>query len=165
MVDAAISIPIYIIAVVLLLTYIKGAGWEENAYYEAETRIQTVGAFGSNIELGTAVDNPGKRIYIDHVQYYPIIKITKINLIGTLAMDMPYRTFIGESPDKYEDTSNVYVFPKNEGKEKYDARYHTEYCPSVKASLTKGYEMKKMSKSEAQSKGYTKCMRCKDESH
>ena len=166
MVDAAISLPLFIISMAMLLEIINIAGKEENAFYQAETRIQMVGSFGADINLGVIVDDPENSIYIDHVQVYPIIKNIKFPFAGAffknvlLSMDMPYRTFIGESPDIYGDTQFVYIFPKNEGNEKTGPKYHTVYCSTMKGGETKGLEVTKVTKTEAEERGYTLCKHC-----
>ncbi len=165
-IDAAVCIPVFVIALGVLLSLINFISDEERAYFEAETRIQTVGCFGGGLELGRCVDMPDRGIYIDHVQTYPIIKAVKLPFaelfIGSSfsIMDMPYRTYIGESPDLYRCES-VYIFPKNEGSENKLPKYHTSSCSAVKGSLTKGYLIERLGKDEARSRGYGLCEHCR----
>ncbi len=169
MVDAAICLPIFIIAVAMLLQIINIVSKEENAYFVAETNIQSVGTFGSNLNVGITVNDSKRKVYIDHVQIYPIIKNVKFPFGGAifnselLSMDMPYRVYIGESPDIYNDDELVYIFPKNEGNEKEAAKYHTSYCRTMKAGATKGLSIERVSKSEAISRGYGLCKWCQRE--
>jgi len=166
MVDAAICIPLFVISMAMMLEVINISGKEENAFYEAEKRIQTVGSFGSELELGATVDDPEKGVYLDHVQSYPILKNIKFPFAGAffksifLTANMPYRTYIGESPDKYSDCEFVYIFPKNEGSEKETPKYHKLYCTSMKGGATKGLEIEKLSLKEAEERGYALCKHC-----
>ncbi|MDO5441568.1 MAG: hypothetical protein Q4F55_03325 [Bacillota bacterium] len=159
-VEAAITLPIFILALVMLLQFMITIGKEETAYYEAETRIETIGTFGGKLELGFTVDNPNKQVYIEHVQTYPIIINNSYLKSFSLVMDMPYKTYIEESPDKYKNSELVYIFPKNEGKEKEGPRYHTCYCSTIKGGHTKGLEIIQVTKAEAERRGYTLCKHC-----
>lgn len=169
MVDAAICLSIFIIAIAMILQVINIVAKEEHAYYKAGIHIDTVGVFESNVELGTVVNDAQRRVYIDHVQFYPIIKDVKFPFAGAffknvlLSMDMPYRTYIGESPDVYGDNEFVYIFPKNEGNEKEGPKYHSSYCRTIKAGVTKGLEMIKVTKEEAISRGYSLCKWCNNQ--
>ena len=165
-VDAAIALPIFIIAIAMMLQVINIVSKEEHSYFDAETRIETVGLFGSNIELGQTINDSARRVSIDHVQFYPIIKNVKLPFAGAiwgselLSMDMPYRTYIGESKDIYGDDEFVYIFPKNEGSEREAPKYHTCYCQTMKGGVTKGLEIEKVTKREAISRGYSLCLWC-----
>lgn len=159
-VDAAIALPLFILALGMLLQFMITIGREETSYYEAETRIETIGAFGGKIELGHTVDDASKGVYIEHVQIYPIIINNTYLKSFSLVMDMPYKTYIEESPDKYKNSELVYIFPKNEGAEKETPRYHTCYCSTVKGGHTKGLEIIQVTKEEALRRGYTLCKHC-----
>ena len=165
MVDAAISLTAFVIAVGMLLEVINIVSKEEYAYYNAECKIQTIALASSRLDIGVTIDKPDDGLYIDHVQFYPIIKNIKIPFAGAFfnnvieSMDMPYRCYIGESPDPYSDVY-VYIFPKNEGNEKGDSKYHTTYCRTMKGGATKGLEIEKVTESDAKSRGYTKCLWC-----
>jgi len=151
MVDAAICIPLFIIALAMLLQVINFIGIEESKYFEAEKRIQAVGAFGSNIELGVSINKADKALSIDHVQSYPMIYTIKFPFSGAffkskqLVMDMPFRSYIGESVDLY-DGEYVYIFPKNEGSEKTGPKYHDKYCRTMKGGATKGLDVERVRK-------------------
>lgn len=164
MVDAAICLPMFIIAVAMLLQVINFVSKEETAYFNAETNIQAVGILGTDLDIGFTINDPLRRISIDHVQFYPIIENLKFPFLSFFAPDaglmtMPFRTYIGESPDAYADTQ-VYIFPKNEGKESQGPKYHTKYCRTMKGGATKGLEVTKVGLEEAKSRGYTQCLWC-----
>lgn len=171
MVDAAICFPIFIIAVAMLLHIINMAAKEENAYFSAVSRVQIVSAFGSGLELGITVDDPDRKVYIDHVQFYPLIADQKFPFPAffgapDLLAYMPYRSYIGESPDPYDDKP-VYIFPKNEGSESKAPKYHSCACSAVKGSLSKNYTIETVSEPEAKERGYSLCAHCRkhDESN
>ena len=166
-VDAAIALPIFIIAIAMLLQVINIVSKEEHAYYDAETKIETLGMFGSKLELGQTVTDYSHHVCIEHVQFYPIIKNIKFPFAGaffdseTLSMDMPYKTYIGESKAVFGDDEFVYIFPKNEGNEKEGPRYHTNSaCQIIKGGITKGLAIEKVTKQEAISRGYSLCIFC-----
>ena len=165
MVDAAICIPLFIIAMAMMLQVINFIGMEESKYFQAEKRIQAVGSFGSEIELGTTVNDAAKALSIDHVQSYPIVYQISFPFSGAfiksrqVIMDMPYRTYIGESVDLY-DGDFVYIFPKNEGSEKSGPKYHDKYCRTMKGGATKGLDVERVRKQDAVSRGYSRCQWC-----
>ena len=118
-VDDTIALPIFILTLGILLQFVITIGREEKAYYTAETTIQSLGAVECKMKnLGHVVDDPDKGVYIEHVQSFPIIIPNTYLKAFVLSMDMPYKTFIEESPDKYKDSELVWIFPKNEGDEK-----------------------------------------------
>ena len=166
MVDAAIALPIFIIAIAMLLQVINIVSKEEHAYFDAETHIEALGLISSKSSLGQTVNDASRRVSIDHVQFYPIIKNIKFPFAGAifdselLSMDMPYRTYIGESKDLYRDDEFVYIFPKNEGNEREAPKYHTCYCQTMKGGVTKGLEIEKVTKNDAISRGYSLCLWC-----
>ncbi len=166
-VDAAIALPIFIITIAMLLQVINIVSKEEHAYYTAETSIEAAGLLGSKLELGKTITDYERNVSIDHVQFYTIIKNVKFPFVGAifdlelLSMDMPYRTYIGESKDIFGDDDMVYIFPKNEGGEKEGPRYHTNpSCQTIKGGITKGLSIEKVTKQEAISRGYSLCLFC-----
>ncbi len=165
MVDAAICLPLFIIALGMMLQVINFIGIEERGYFDAESRICTVGVFGSDISLGKSVNDSSIGVSIDYVQTYPITYSIKFPFSGAFLksklaiMDMPYRTYIGESKDLY-DKEYVYIFPKNEGNEKEQPKYHFKFCRTMKAGTTKSLQTERITKSDAINRGYTECYWC-----
>jgi len=165
MVDAAICLPLFIIALAMLLQVINFAGKEERGYYDAYKMICAQGLVMDNADMGFDIRDDDKRVSIDNVLRMPITYKIDFPFAGAFlksniaVMDMPYRVYIGESPDLYED-DYVYIFPKNEGNEKEGPKYHSAYCRTMKAGATRGLEIEKVREDEAKSRGYSLCHWC-----
>ena len=184
-VDAACTLPIFILSICLLISLINQAGSEQQAYAKmarrAKTQVDVIAASGVDVRTDVLIQlaKPGNGVLLR----------------------MIYRPFIGES-DKIasEDDEMVYVFPK------YGVRYHVSGCSTMHdgdreiiltkavrrrysackkckpsllpdgayvclysdgssvyhrrscASVTKTYET--MTRSEAEEQGYSPCLLC-----
>ena len=184
-VDAACTLPVFILSVCLLISLINQANAEQDSYAKmrgrAKIQVDAIAASGLGISTDVLfqIDWPGNGV------------LTKLI----------YRPFIGESENIAETEDYlVYVFPKR------GERYHRDGCSTMKAgdietvltrslrrkykacqickpgklpdgalvciysdasdvfhrrscaSITKSYET--MTRSEAERKGYTPCMHC-----
>ena len=184
-VDAACTLPVFIISICLLLSLINQAGAEETAYKDmasrAKTQVDLIAASGADIQTDVLFQTarPGNGVLLKLV----------------------YRPFCGESDSiADEDDELVYVFPKR------GIRYHRAGCSTMTegdreiiltntvrrmyaacrickpqalpdgayvclytenssvyhrrscASITKTFET--MTRSEAEQKGYTPCLLC-----
>ena len=189
-VDAACTLPIFIISICMLLSLINQAGAEETAYKDmasrAKTQVDVIAASGLDIETDVLFQTarPGNGVLLRLV----------------------YRPFCGESSGiSDEDDELVYVFPKR------GIRYHRAGCSTMIdgdreiiltnavrrqysacrickpgslpncayvclysenssvyhrrscASITKSFET--MTRSEAEKQGYTPCLLCIGEEH
>ena len=189
-VDAACTLPVFIISICLLLSLINQAGAEETAFRDmaarAKTQVDVIAASGLDIDTDVLfqTERPGNGVLLTLV----------------------YRPFIGESISiADENDEQVYVFPKR------GIRYHRAGCSTMVegdreiiltnavrrtysacrickpgalpngayvclytenssvyhrrscASITKTYET--MTRSEAEQKGYTPCLLCIGEEH
>ncbi|MBO4861921.1 MAG: hypothetical protein J5535_03370 [Firmicutes bacterium] len=184
-VDAACTLPVFIISICMLLSLINQAGAEETAFRDmaarAEVTVDAIAASGLDIETDVLIqtERPGNGVLLRLV----------------------YRPFCGESRGiADEDDELVYIFPKR------GIRYHRAGCSTMVdgdreliltnsvrsmysacrickpgslpngayvcmytenssvyhrrscASITKSYET--MTRSEAEKKGYTPCLLC-----
>ena len=184
-VDAACTLPVFIISICLLLSLINQAGAEETAFRDmaarAKTQVDVIAASGADIDTDVLfqTERPGNGVLLKLV----------------------YRPFCGESDSiADEDDELVYVFPKR------GIRYHRAGCSTMIegdremiltnavrksysacricrpqtlpdgayvclysenssvyhrrscASITKTFET--MTRSEAEQKGYTPCLLC-----
>ena len=189
-VDAACTLPVFIISICLLLSLINQAGAEETAFKNMASRAQTqVGVIAaSGLDIDTDVlfqtERPGSGVLLRLV----------------------YRPFCGESKSIADENDElVYVFPKR------GVRYHRAGCSTMVdgdreliltnavrktykacrickpdslpngayvcmytenssvyhrrscASITKSFET--MTRSEAEKQGYTPCLLCIGEEH
>ena len=189
-VDAACTLPVFIISICLLLSLINQAGAEETAFRDmasrAKTQVDLIAASGLDFETDVLFQTarPGNGVLLKLV----------------------YRPFCGESRKiADEDDELVYVFPKR------GIRYHKAGCSTMVegdreiiltnavrrtysacrickpgtlpngayvclytenssvyhrrscASITKTFET--MTRSEAEQKGYTPCLLCIGEEH
>ena len=189
-VDAACTLPVFIISICMLLSLINQAGAEETAFRDmaarAQTTIDAVAASGLDIETDVLIqtERPGNGVLLRLV----------------------YRPFCGESSGIADENDElVYVFPKR------GIRYHRAGCSTMVegdreiiltnavrrtysacrickpgdlpngacvcmytenssvyhrrscASITKSYET--MTRSEAEKKGYTPCLLCIGDEH
>ena len=189
-VDAACTLPVFIISICLLLSLINQAGAEETAFKNMASRAQTqVGVIAaSGLDIDTDVlfqtERPGNGVLLRLV----------------------YRPFCGESKSIADENDElVYVFPKR------GVRYHRAGCSTMVdgdreliltnavrktykacrickpdslpngayvcmytenssvyhrrscASITKSFET--MTRSEAEKQGYTPCLLCIGEEH
>ena len=189
-VDAACTLPIFIISICMLLALINQAGAEETAYRDmasrAKTQVDVIAASGLDIEMDVLFQTarPGNGVLLRLV----------------------YRPFCGESKGiADEDDELVYVFPKrgiryhragcgtmidgdreviltNAVRREYSAcrickpsslpngayvclysENSTVYHRRSCASITKSFET--MTRSEAEKQGYTPCLLCIGEEH
>ncbi|MBQ9826360.1 MAG: hypothetical protein IJM61_04200 [Firmicutes bacterium] len=189
-VDAACTLPVFIISICMLLALINQAGAEETAYKDmasrAKTQVDVIAASGLDMDTDVLFQTarPGNGVLLRLV----------------------YRPFIGESRGiADEDDELVYVFPKR------GIRYHRAGCGTMIdgdreviltnalrreysacrickpgslpngayvclysdnstvyhrrscASITKSFET--MTRSEAEKHGYTPCLLCIGEEH
>ena len=165
LVDSAICIPIFAIAVGMLVMAINIMRIEEKKTYQMLTEVEGLSVLPG---VDFTVDRSDDYLYIDNVRYDIKILNTKFPFKGAFfksvlsEITMPYRPFIGESDDIYRN--QVLIFPKNEGNEVKGPKYHTSSdCRAVKASYTKGYESVFVQRKEAVSRGYTPCKICANE--
>ena len=132
-VDAAISLPIFVLSFALIFSLIFQAKSEDDLYKklasEANAGFAIVGAMD--------VDVP----------YLVVFGKTEKN---DVRKTLYYRPFVGESKESKDANTTVYVYP-NAG-----IRYHIRNCSTL--DNNKNYE--KMTKKQAVEKGYTACLLC-----
>ncbi len=132
-VDASIALPLFILAMALLMSLIYESA-EEDALY----RKLTQEAGSASVLLGAA-----------DIEVPFMIAIGKTKTRG-ITRELYYRPFYGESAEVKNRDTTVYVFPKS-GK-----RYHIAGC----STMDRNPNYRAMSKSQAISMGYTECKLC-----
>ncbi len=163
-VDAAIVLPVFLIAMGMLLMLSLQCGAEMEHFHKLSQRTLYLclaeAASGVSPEGRSEVLASGQ--CVDHVQTLPDIIDTKIPIPQAFRrhilaeMQLSFRPFVGESGDgDRTDDIMVYVF------ERYGERYHIEgCCILVRERKRDNKEYSYMSRSEAESKGYTACRLC-----
>ena len=160
MVDAAISLPIFIIAVAMLLMAVRIMIIEDNKTSQMLAENEALSLL-PGIEF--TVNRPYEELYIDKVRFnikplytkFPFKAAFFKAVVGEITI--PYRPFEGESDDPYKSKS-VIIFPKNEGNEKQTPKYHDSSCWQLKAHRKN--EMEIVSEEEARKRGYSPCLIC-----
>ena len=161
MVDSAICVPIFIIAIAMLLMAINIMNIEENKCFQMVAENEALSVLPAPLTF--TVDKPEKELYIDRVCYNVKILNTKFPFKGAFfdsvlgEITMPYRGFVGESNDPY-GSANVIIFPKNEGSERQTPKYHSTDCWQLKAHRKNDMEL--VSAAEAEKRGYAPCLIC-----
>ena len=162
--DAAICLPIFIIAMCTVLMLIVHAGEESKSYHNMSRQalyICLAEAASGVYPQGRSVALPGG-FTVDHVQTIYEVVNTKIPVPKPIRRNiavlqhLSYRPFAGESAgNSRNDDFMVYVF------ERYGERYHIEGCSILKRERNRGNkEFSYMPRSEAEEKGYTQCRLC-----
>lgn len=160
MVDAAITMPLFIIAIAMLLMAIRIMNIEENKTYQMVTENEVLSEMPG---LAFTVNDPARELYIDRVCYNVKILNNKFPFKGAFfsrvvgEITLPYRGFVGESDDPY-DSQSVVIFPKNEGSEKTTPKYHGTDCWQLKAHRKNQMEL--VTRAEAEQRGYSPCLIC-----
>ena len=131
-VDASLSLPVFIIAMAMLIGLIAKCAEEDNAYREllrkSEFKSDAMAAVNAEWEECRS------SVRLEHA---------KITLV--------YKPFVGACGS---DSPLVFVFPKA------GARYHLDGCMILTRSSTEEGDYVIMSEDEAAKNGYTPCMLC-----
>lgn len=143
-VDAACVLPVFILAVGMLLTLIIQAGSEEKLVAQLKTAaIAAIDLSGVRPYELTESEEVCAGLYVDNV--------VRLALPGNrFYKGIAFRPFVGESgqPEERDDIL-VYVFPK------YGVRYHVDGCYILKRETHI-----QVFRSQAVSDGYTPCRIC-----
>lgn len=185
MVDAACCLPVFILSVCLLISLINQAGAEQASYIKmsdrAKTQVDLIAATGLDIKTDVLfqVDWPGNGVFTKMI-YRPFIGESDriadsddrmvyvfpkrgaryhiegcstmisgdIEVILNDSVRRSYKSCRICKPSALPNGAYVCIYSDA------SKMYHRQSC----ASVTKSYE--KMTRSEAESKGYTPCMLC-----
>lgn len=131
--DAAVCMPVFILSFVLILSLIYQASDEDEIFLKLTKRANAAFAVVGAADMD--------------VPYLVAMDSTKKN---NVVISLYYRPFVGESAESRERNMTVYVYPN------YGIRFHVKGCSTV--DNNSGYE--RMTKSEAQERGYTPCLLC-----